>query len=86
MKIDYKIPKGKLLRLQIEIDNDIIKEIKITGDFFIYPESAIIDIEKFLRGKNVKKIEKLLAVFLREENIEIIGFAPKDLQEALTGP
>lgn len=50
MRVDYKVRNGKLLRLEFELDKDIIKKIKINGDFFIYPETAITEIENILVG------------------------------------
>ena len=39
----YKVPQGKLLKISIEFDekNNVIRDIRITGDFFAYPEEAI---------------------------------------------
>jgi len=47
-KIDYKVEGGKFLRLQVDMKENIIKDIKIRGDFFVYPETAIFKIEEFL--------------------------------------
>ncbi len=83
-KIIYKAPNGKLLRIQIDIDGDIIKNIKIAGDFFIHPEKAILDIERFLVGKKINDIETALREFLLNNNVMIIGFKPTDLFNALS--
>ena len=83
-KIGYKVSGGKLLRLQIDIEENIIINIKINGDFFVYPEESISEIEKFLIGKNVFEIDGLLQDFLNRKKIEIIGFLPKDLKQALS--
>ncbi len=82
-KIDYKVEKGKLIRLQVEIFENKIKFIKIYGDFFVYPETAIFAMEKFLIGKKIEEVDKLLTAFVKKENIKIIGFDPHDLQLAL---
>ncbi len=82
-KIDYKVEKGKLIRLQVEFFEDKIKFIKIYGDFFIYPETAIFAIEEFLINKKINEINKQISKFIKEENIKIIGFSPLDLQIAL---
>jgi effector-binding domain-containing protein len=82
-KIDYKVENGKLIRLQVIIEQEIIKFIKIYGDFFIYPETGIFSIENFLLNKEIAEIDKQLTFFLKEKNIKIIGFSPLDLQIAL---
>ncbi|MDZ7798712.1 MAG: lipoate protein ligase C-terminal domain-containing protein [Patescibacteria group bacterium] len=84
-KIIYKAPNGKLLRLQLDAEDNIIRNIKIAGDFFIYPEEAICEIEKFLVGKKINNnIESTLKKFLLNNNIIIIGFKPTDIFNALS--
>ncbi len=84
-KIDYKVDGGKLLRIELLQESGIIKKIKIKGDFFIYPEEAIFLIEDFLIGKKIDEFSSLLDDFLRENKIEVIGFAPLDLEVAIGG-
>ncbi len=82
-KIDYKVEKGKLIRLQVKFLENKIKYIKIYGDFFVYPETAIFAMEKFLIDKKIEEVDKLLTDFVKKENIKIIGFSPFDLKTAL---
>ena len=44
----YKIPEGKLVKIGLETVDDKIKKIKITGDFFLYPE----EMAKLLKAPN----------------------------------
>ncbi|HKK54169.1 MAG TPA: hypothetical protein VJ926_01480 [Patescibacteria group bacterium] len=82
-KIDYKVEGGKFLRIQVDIKASVIKDIKIRGDFFIYPETAIFQIENFLKEKNIEDFVPLLSEFIKKENIKIIGFSVYDLKKAL---
>jgi lipoate---protein ligase len=82
-KIIYKPPHGKLLRLEVRVEDGVINFIRIRGDFFVYPEEAISELENFLQGKDIKKISQLLAEFLNNSGIAIIGFTPQDLVVAL---
>ena len=45
----YKAPKG-LIRISAEVENDLIIEIRVTGDFFMVPEDAVELLENHLRG------------------------------------
>ena len=54
----YKAPKG-LIRVQLEIVDNIIKEAKITGDFFMIPETSLQLLEAKLR--DVPLIEQKVA-------------------------
>jgi hypothetical protein len=82
-KIDYKVEGGKFLRIQVNIKDDVIKDIKISGDFFIYPETAIFKIENFLKEKKIESFSSLLTSYIEKENIKIIGFSVYDLKKAL---
>ncbi len=84
LEIIHKVVDGKLLRLNIEIDKNIITKFILTGDFFIYPENAIIEIEKFVIGKKITEIHKLNE-FIKRNNIQLIGFAVEDLKGVLHG-
>ncbi len=81
--IDYKVPNGKLLRLQADLDKDVINSIKISGDFFIHPETAIIEIERLLAGLKIQDIPDKLDKFIKEKEIILLGFNPADLVDAL---
>jgi len=83
--IDFKPEGGKLVRMDYEINNGILKTIAITGDFFIYPEAAIKEIESILKGKPVKDIESIFKKYLKETKTTIIGFCAKDIGERLRG-
>ena len=65
----FKAEKGVI---EVELSHDEVKitEIKITGDFFIYPEEAIELIEDTLRNTLMDEItitEKLKEVYKKEE-------------------
>ena len=81
--IDYKVTGGKLLRIKFKIKNNVIDFIKIRGDFFIYPESALFKIENFLHHKELKNLATELSQYINQEKIEVIGFSPEDLELAL---
>lgn len=82
--IDYKIPGGKMIRLDLELQGNIIQFIRITGDFFFHPEIAIVDLENFLLGKSVT--ENLVAHiedFFKRNNVRTIGIEAKHIVESL---
>jgi len=61
---EYKARKG-LFKVKIVIDDgNIIKDIYITGDFFIYPEEVIWIIEDSLKG--VKFEEETVSSIIRD--------------------
>ncbi len=82
--IDYKVPGGKLLRIDAEVDNDIIKSVKLTGDFFIYPEKGVVLLERALQGKRISDIEETFYKVLKKNKLRVIGFDGSDLFEAFS--
>lgn len=54
-KAIYKVPNGKLLKIFLEEENGIIASIKITGDFFLYPEENIEKLEHAVQGAPLQK-------------------------------
>ena len=68
-----------------EDSKKIINSIKITGDFFLYPEESLEDLEAQLKGtlldryKLKEKIDKCL------ENSEAFGFDTESMVTAILG-
>lgn len=79
-----KVEGGKLFRLDFELENQQIKSLKLTGDFFLHPEEAIKTIEEDLLQKNTNQIEETIKETLEKESATLIGVEPKDIEEAIT--
>lgn len=79
----YKCPNGKLLRLKYNLDDDVIISIKISGDFFLHPEEKIELIENSIIGIKTSEIKSVLEKIIKENNIQIIGFTPEDVEFCL---
>jgi hypothetical protein len=82
----YKVPDGKLLKIKLEYDTkNQIKNLKITGDFFAYPEEAIELIEEKLKDSLLKKdvlVEKINSI-INENQIEFIGLNSEGLADGI---
>jgi lipoate-protein ligase A len=83
----YKVPQGKLLKISLEYDENknIITEIRITGDFFAYPEEAIELLEKKLSGTvldHVHLLEKITSL-ISEYHIQFIGVNAEGLTQGI---
>ena len=83
-KFVYKAPGGKLLKISLELEGEAISAIELRGDFFMYPEHGVVQIEQFLVGKNPSEnFSEDLSLFLSENEIETFGFSPQDLFDAI---
>lgn len=85
--ITKKVPGGKLFRLDVDIDNLKIDDIKITGDFFMHPETTIIMIEEVIKGTSIKfdkqRVVDMTNIVLKLNNTQLLGFNANDLADAL---
>lgn len=84
--VDYKAPDGKLIRLDADLSGDLIVSIHIHGDFFIYPEESIVDIERCLirmRVGETRNVKDRLDALIEERKIRMIGLTAQDLAEAI---
>ncbi len=83
----YKVPKGKLLKIFLEYNekSKLIDNLKITGDFFAYPEESIEILEYKLKNALLKReilIEKISSI-IKENQIEFIGLNAEGLAEGI---
>ena len=75
------IKEGKLIRVKAKFEDDRIKSVRITGDFFLHPEEAIEKIEKSLIGVKIGEIRQKLEDVMK--NMEYAGISPQSLAKAI---
>jgi lipoate-protein ligase A len=82
---DYKVPGGKLIRVEIEIEAGVVRRVAVKGDFFAHPEEAF---ERAEAGLVALRIEELPSTALRlfgQRGLAIFGATPEDIAFALEG-
>ena len=47
---EYKTPGGKLVRVDLEADGGVLRDVVVSGDFFLYPEEVLDAISGSLQG------------------------------------
>lgn len=47
---EFKVPRGKLVVADLEVGDGHLRDVRITGDFFIYPEEALASVTESLEG------------------------------------
>jgi lipoate-protein ligase A len=50
---DYKTPGGKLIATEFIVADGCLRQVVISGDFFLYPEEALASIAASLEGSPV---------------------------------
>ncbi len=72
---------GKLIRIKAEFEGEKIRKIRITGDFFLYPEEAIERIESSLKGLKISDVKEKLEEMMKDMEYE--GISPEALAKAI---
>ena len=67
LHISRKVEGGKLVQVDITLEDRTIKDIVIAGDFFLHPEEAILTIEDWLRGSSVDDVQGMMERASKEE-------------------
>jgi lipoate---protein ligase len=82
-----KVPDGKLVRIDAVCERGVLSSIRITGDFFVYPEEALMNIERDLnaRGFNGREedLEMKVGTIVSSNNARLVGFGVGDLADLL---
>jgi hypothetical protein len=83
----YKVPQGKLLKISLEYDKkkNVITNIRITGDFFAYPEEGIELLEKKLQNTVLDRVVLLdtISSLISKNHIQFIGVNAEGLTQGI---
>ncbi len=82
-RAEYKIPGGKLLSAELSLEEGRMVGVKITGDFFMHPETSIIELEKTLEGAPAAELEDTVNTFFRENDITLFGVHVEDFAKVV---
>lgn len=92
LKKGYNIYKAeKLLRILLEYEDcsqeniQTINSIRITGDFFVYPEDSLEKLETQLKGTRLEKKKLKKEIDRCLNNAEPFGFDSESLSDAIMG-
>lgn len=79
---EYKMPRGKLVVVDFDVIGDVIHNVRITGDFFLYPEDSLDALVSGLEGApasaGVDTYRELIAHAV-PEGTEMVGFSPEGI-------
>jgi lipoate-protein ligase A len=46
----FKTPGGKLVQVDFDVEDELLRNVEVTGDFFLYPEEALTAITAAVEG------------------------------------
>ncbi len=75
---EYKVPGGKLVAVDVETADGRLARVRVSGDFFLEPDSALEDIDAALVGMPADAPAEQLAHAIDgalDESVSLIGFS-----------
>ena len=81
MRYEEKVPNGKLVCFSVEVKNNKVSDVKLTGDFFLHPEDTIEALESSLIGLPIETSESEITLKIQEtlKGSQLIGATAEDL-------
>ncbi len=75
------VKAGKLVKVLVSFDGERIERIRITGDFFLYPEESIEELESSLVGAKLEDVREIAEDVLKDK--EAVGIDAESLSKAV---
>lgn len=76
---------GGLLRATLEVKDNRLASVSLSGDFFCYPEDAIAQLESALQGIALQQVGAALNQFYADHDVETPGVTTDDWAKVLVG-
>ena len=76
---EYKVPGGKLVVVDLEVENGLIRDFRLAGDFFLEPDTALEAINAAVEGLPAETDASGIAAAVRTalpEGAQLLGFSP----------
>lgn len=83
---EYKTPGGKLVVVDFEIGGGRLRQVEVSGDFFLYPEESLAAITGALEGLPAGTGEESIARALDgaiPSGTELLGASPQGIAIAV---
>lgn len=79
MRGEYKVPAGKFVAVELDVVDDRLTNVHVSGDFFLEPDDALEDINAALTGQaanaSVDELADAISASLSDA-VAMIGFDP----------
>ncbi|WP_193597013.1 lipoyl protein ligase domain-containing protein [Microbacterium sp. YJN-G] len=83
---EYKVPGGKLVVVDLEVDDGLIRDFRLAGDFFLEPDTALEAINAAVEGMPVEADASTIAAAVRgalPDGAQLLGFSPEAVGTAV---
>lgn len=85
MRGEYKVAGGKLVAVDVEVEEDLLSSVTVSGDFFLEPDDALEDINAALTGMPTAAdvAAYVSAIDAATPGVRFIGFSPESVGIAI---
>jgi lipoate-protein ligase A len=83
---EYKTPGGKLVIVDFDVVDDRLADVRVTGDFFLYPEESFPLLQESLEGISREMSESAMTERVRlaiPTGTELLGTSPQGIAIAV---
>lgn len=83
---EYKVPGGKLVVVDFDVEGGHIKNFRLSGDFFLEPDSALAEIDAAVEGELAQQTIEHFAERIRHAlsgEVHLLGFTPESVGVAI---
>jgi lipoate-protein ligase A len=83
---EYKTPGGKLIAVEFSVEEGMIRNVSVTGDFFLYPEEALPRLAAALEGQPAQLEAHAYAALIQpvlDSGVELLGSSSSALASAV---
>jgi lipoate-protein ligase A len=83
---EFKTPGGKLIAVDFDVVDDELRNVVVTGDFFLYPEGALPILSGALENSPITLSEAGYAERIQtalDSSAELVGSSPEALAVAV---
>jgi lipoate-protein ligase A len=83
---EYKVPGGKLIVVDFDVDNGRLSGVSVSGDFFLDPDEALDDINAALEGMREDSTPADLSAAVTaalSDDVAMFGFSPDAIAVAV---
>ena len=77
---EYKRQGGKLIGISFNYTKGLFFNVKIYGDFFVFPVEEIDNLEESIDGKGLTELSRIIEDFF-SSGIMVYGITAADLKE-----
>ena len=80
----HKRPGGMLrIHAAVDVKRSWLRQVLITGDFFINPRRAIMDLEAELMNTPFPQVRPVIMRFFEKHKVDLVGLTPGDFCDAV---